>query len=159
MEIETVSQTQIACSPQEAYGFVTQPRNWVGTHPVTAAVKGAPEGSAGPGEHWVETIQGPGMPAFDVEWGVIAAELPSFWEIRCAKLGPIGAEVTITYRFTAEGNGKLFHRRMVSRFASDAAPPPEIREALRNSAVHDLYLEAVKQRLEAAAASASAREA
>jgi uncharacterized protein YndB with AHSA1/START domain len=148
MEFDTVSRIHIACSPQEAYDFVTRPDNWVGTHPVTAAVKGAPDGRAGAGQRWVETIKGPGMPAFDAEWSVVRAEPPALWEIRCEKLGPVGAEVTITYTFTPEAGGVRFDRLMVSRFGGGIEPPDEVRAALRDSAVHELYLRAVKTRIE-----------
>lgn len=147
--IGTSSQVTVGRPPEEVYGFVTKPDNWVGTHPVTAGVRGDTQGSAAAGAQWIEVIQpGPGAPAFEVEWWATIAVPGRLWVIETERLAFPGLRCRIVYTFVAEGGGTRFHRDMASLVGDQAPLDPAMEAALASPAVHDAYLAAIKTKLE-----------
>ncbi|MCF6385632.1 hypothetical protein L2K20_01505 [Mycobacterium sp. MBM] len=134
------------------FDFVTRPRNWVGTHPVTDDVhfKGG-DARAVIGDEFVETIGGAGQPVFDVRWRVSDLMVDRLWTIETVELGDPGVSCRIQYEFRPEGTGTMFVRSMtVNYLDTDGASTPYHvpPEGAADPEVHDQYINAVKQRLE-----------
>src|SRR4051794_20803038 len=109
--ISTSSQIVIRRSPDEVFRFVTTPDNWVGAHPVTAAVRGETHQPALAGAHWTEVIQpGPQAQPFEVEWWATIAAPGRLWVIETDKLAFAGLRCRIAYTFVEESSGTRFHR-------------------------------------------------
>jgi hypothetical protein len=130
------------------YEFVTTPANWVGTHPVTAAVKGDTDTSAGVGRHWIEVIQADGGEPFETEWTVVQAEPGKTWVIASDQLQVPSMRCEITYTFTQQGDATDFRREMVTSFPDDGAVTAELYARLEDPARHADYLAKVKAALE-----------
>ncbi|WP_413232448.1 hypothetical protein [Mycolicibacterium sp. 120266] len=133
------------------FDFVTRPRNWVGTHPVTDDVRfSGDDARATNGDEFVETIGG-GQPGFDVRWRVSTCEVDRRWVIETDALGDSDVSCRIQYEFEPAGTGTLFRRHMRISY-----PPAENTDrtyrvppdGAANADVHDRYIESVKQRLE-----------
>jgi hypothetical protein len=152
MPAATSSSIHVRCEPEQVYEFVSTPVNWVGTHPVTAAVTAAGAGvcrqSAGEGTRWTELIHDPdGAEPFAVEWVVVVAEPGRRWVIATDRLRVPGLHCRITYTFTAAGGGCDFRRDMTSALP-DEATARLYGDALRDPASHDACLANVKTALE-----------
>jgi hypothetical protein len=144
----TTSEVTMACVASDVYEFVVTPKNWVGTHPVTRAVRGETESPRGLGDRWSEVIQGKES-QFEVEWQVTRAEPYSLWEIRANNFGGLPAIVTITYFLRPyPANMTAFRREMVTEFPDDFPVTDFLADAFTSSETHDRYLKAVKERLE-----------
>jgi hypothetical protein len=150
-----LSETDVMCSAQGLYEFVTTPDNWVGTHPATKAVRGETTNSAGLGMHWVEVIEAPSGRQFEAEWRVVRADPPRLWEIQADNFGGIPAIVTITYVIGRGHGGQAgatgsthFQRDMVTSLPDDFPVSDVLRAALTSRESHDLYLKAIKERIE-----------
>lgn len=148
-QIKPVTDNQIIInsSPEKIFDFVTVPDNWVGTHPVTKAVKGETGISAGLGKRWIEVIEGGGI-TFDAEWEVIACERPSLWRISASNFNNTSFRVIITYTFNKVDGGTLFRREMAVEFEDNPELYPMAESLKKSSEAHDQYLLKVKQCLE-----------
>ena len=144
------------CAPQRLFDFVTTPSNWVGTHPATKGVRGNTASPKGLGERWFELVEPPGGRRFEAEWSVVKADPPMLWQIRADKLAGLPAAATITYMIderVGEGlanarRGSHFRRDMVFSLPDDFQVSDSLRATLTSRETHDLYLKAVKERLE-----------
>jgi|GEM_PF-4838142 len=143
----TDNQIIINSSPEKIFDFVTVPDNWVGTHPVTKAVKGETGISAGVGKRWTEVIEGGGI-TFDAEWEVIACARPSLWTISSPNFNSMPIRVIITYTFNEVEGGTLFRREMSIEFEDDPDLYPTAELFKKSSEGHDQYLLKAKQCLE-----------
>jgi uncharacterized protein YndB with AHSA1/START domain len=149
--ISTTSHIFIERAPEQVFRFVTTPDNWVGTHPVTSAVRGETDKPAGAGAHWIEVIQAnPQAQPFETEWWATIAAPPRLWIIETDQLGRPGLGCRIAYTFRAEGNGTRFHRDMSCLVSEQMQLEPTLEAALAEPAPHDLYLARIKDRLQPA---------
>jgi hypothetical protein len=147
--IGTTSQIFIGRPPEEVFHFVTTPDNWVGSHPVTAGVRGETHAPAGAGAHWTEVIRpDPQAQAFETEWWVTIAAPGRLWVIETERLALPGLRCRIAYTFRNEGEGTRFHRDMSSLVGGEVQLDPVLAAALSNPAPHDAYLARIKERLE-----------
>ncbi|MET7991751.1 hypothetical protein ABZU76_12650 [Amycolatopsis sp. NPDC005232] len=149
--------TRISRSPEEVYDYVTKPENWVGTHPVTVAVRDAPEGSAVAGTRWIEVIGAPGTldeGGYDTEWLATTSVPGHTWVIETDRLRFDGVRCQIVYTLMAEGSWTYFRRDMTVLVAAGADLDPVLeKKFMEDSAhpgdsVHAGYLAAVKAALE-----------
>jgi hypothetical protein len=159
-EFRILSEIDIICSPRRLYDFVTTPDNWVGTHPVTKGVRGNTASPRGLGERWFEVIEVPGRRQFETEWRVVKADPPRLWQIQADNVSGLPVTVTITYTIDervreglADAKSSLhFRRDMVSSLPWYllllVVVSKSLRDALTSSEVHDMYLKAVKDRIE-----------
>lgn len=152
--VSTSSDSYIDCPPATVYAFVTQPHNWVGTHPVTSDVRVENDCDFSEvGAVFTETISGDGTPHFDVTWRVSAAEWGRRWIIDTDELGDSGVSCRIRYEFEPSGRGTAFSRHMTVHYLSRQPAAGAYRvppEGAASPDVHDRYIEAVKRRLESA---------
>ena len=149
-----LSEIDVACTPQRVYDFVTTPDNWVGTHPVTKAVRGETGSPRGLGAHWIELIEGPSGRRFEAEWRVTEARAPALWKIQADNFGGIPATVTITYNIegSSDAAGRThFGRDMVTSIPDDFPVSDSLKAALTSRESHDAYLGAIKEWIERAA--------
>jgi hypothetical protein len=147
--VQTGAETVIGRTPGEVYEFVTTPANWVGTHPVTAAVEGATQTPATAGARWVELIRPPGDTAgLRTQWLATLAAAGHTWVIETDRLQTAGVRCQIVYTFTDHPQGTYFRRDM-SVLVDDAADVDEsLFTNLADGSAHDGYLRAVKAALE-----------
>ncbi|WP_328609491.1 hypothetical protein OG943_10295 [Amycolatopsis sp. NBC_00345] len=147
--VQTSAETTIGRNPGQVYEFVTTPANWVGTHPVTAAVEGATQAPAAAGARWIEVIRPPDDPTgFRTEWLATLAAPGHTWVIETDRLLTAGVRCQIAYTFTDHPQGTYFRRDM-SVLVDDTADVEESMLAnLSDGSAHEGYLEAVKAVLE-----------
>jgi hypothetical protein len=147
--VQTGAEITIGRSTDDVYEFVTTPANWVGTHPVTAAVEGATEVSAAAGTRWVELIRPPGdATGFRTEWLATLAASGHTWVIETDRLHTAGVRCQIVYTFTDRPQGTYFRRDM-SVLVDDAADVDDaLFHNLSDGSAHDGYLRTVKAVLE-----------
>jgi hypothetical protein len=147
--VQTSAEITIGRDPGEVYEFVTTPANWVGTHPVTAAVEGATEAPAVAGSRWVEVIRPPGdTTGFRTEWLATLAAAGHTWVIETDRLLLAGVRCQIVYTFADHPQGTYFRRDM-SVLVDDTADVDESWFAnLSDGSAHEGYLKAVKAALE-----------
>ncbi|MBV8094120.1 MAG: hypothetical protein JOY71_16940 [Acetobacteraceae bacterium] len=147
--ISTASQIFIERTPTEVFRYVTTPDNWVGTHPVTASVRGATHEPAGAGTHWKEMIQpNPQAEPFETEWWVTIAVPSRLWIIETEKLAFPGLRCRIAYTFVSAGKGTHFYRDMACLVDDEVQLDPGLADALANPAPHDAYVASIKEKLE-----------
>jgi hypothetical protein len=149
--IGTSSQILIARPPGDVFRFVTTPDNWVGSHPVTASVRGETSQPRGAGTRWVEVIQpNPQAPGFETEWWATIAVPDRLWAIETKRLAFDGLRCRIVYTFSAEAGGTRFHRDMACLVSDELRLDPAMEAALAMPDPHDAYLARLKQKLEQA---------
>ncbi|MDT7726407.1 MAG: hypothetical protein QOI21_2983 [Actinomycetota bacterium] len=149
----TSSETTIQRTPEEVFAFVTTPLNWVGTHPVTAEVKGDADSAADIGARWIEVIRAPGETiGQDTHWLATTAAPGHTWVIETDQLAFPGVRCQIVYTFVARDGGTYFRRDMSVLVPDDAEIDPDVVDALlagvSDSSIHDQYLANVKAKLE-----------
>jgi hypothetical protein len=146
---QTSAETTIGRNPSQVYAFVTTPANWVGTHPVTAAVEGTTRASAAAGARWVELIRPPGDAAgFRTEWLATLAAPGHTWVIETDRLRTTGVRCQIVYTFADHPQGTYFRRDMSVLVDDNADVDESLFANLSDSAPHEGYLRAVKAALE-----------
>lgn len=145
-EVVAVSQATIGRSPETVYAFVTDPANWIGTHPVTVRVEAAHPGPQRTGDSWTEIIRAPGW-TYPARWSVIEYDPPNRWLIRAERFGGTSATVTIAYTFAAAASGTHFRREMRTLLPGGLLGVV-LAPLFKATGIHDRYVEAVKQRLE-----------
>jgi hypothetical protein len=147
--VQTGAETTIGRSPGQVYEFVTTPANWVGTHPVTAAVEGATQTPAVAGARWVELIRPPGDAAgFRTEWLATLAAPGHTWVIETDRLQTPGVRCQIAYTFSDHPQGTYFRRDMAVLVDDNADVDESLFVALSDGSAHESYLRAVKAALE-----------
>jgi hypothetical protein len=147
--VQTGAEITIGRSPAEVYAFVTTPANWVGTHPVTAAVEGATEAPAAAGARWVEVIRPPGETAgFRTEWLATIAAPGHTWVIETDRLRMPGVRCQIVYTFGDRPQGTYFRRDMSVLVDDAAAVDDTLFANLGDGSAHEGYLRTVKAALE-----------
>jgi hypothetical protein len=146
--VQTSAEITIGRKPSEVFEFVTTPANWVGAHPVTAAVEGETETPALPGARWVELIRPVGeTTVFRAEWLATLAVPGHTWVIEANDVFTAGVRNQIVYTFTDHPQGTHFRRDM-SVLAEDDADVESLFARLADGSTHDGYLRAVKAALE-----------
>ncbi|WP_283747529.1 SRPBCC family protein [Bacillus cereus] len=143
---EYIDQTSITieASPQQVYDFVLTPRNWKGTHPVTADVAGNVDEVVTIGSSWREFIDFPPHKVI-ATWTCNKAEPAKMAEY--FSLEPYAPNACyITYEFQPSGGGTQFTRTMRVPFTDSPAPA----ENQNTAEVSKKYLEAVKSAVESA---------
>jgi hypothetical protein len=146
--VQTGAEIVIGRNPGEVYEFVTTPANWVGTHPVTAAVEGATQAPAVAGAQWAEVIRPPGdTTGFRTEWLATLSAAGHTWVIETDRLQTAGVRCQIVYTFADHPQGTYFRRDM-SVLVDDAADVDEsLFTNLSDGSAHEGYLGAVKAAL------------
>jgi polyketide cyclase/dehydrase/lipid transport protein len=142
----TSSKIVIDRPPATVFAFVTTPANWVGTHPVTEAVRGQVDGSAEVGTRWTEVIKDD--PPFEVDWLATLWVPAHTWVIETDALRDKGTRCQIGYTFV-EVDGATLFRRDMSVFTDEPTGGDLLAMAAQPEA-HDAYLAAVKATLERA---------
>jgi hypothetical protein len=147
--VQTGAETTIGVNPDQVYEFVTTPANWVGTHPVTAAVEGETRAPAVAGARWVELIRPPDdKPGFRTEWLATLAAPGHTWVIETDRLRTAGVRCQIVYTFTDHPQGTYFRRDMAVLVDDDADVEESLFANLSDGSAHESYLHAVKAALE-----------
>ena len=145
----TSNDIEITRSPTAVYDFVTTPANWVGTHPVTAEVKGDTDHSAGVGDRWVELIQPPGEPVgHETEWMATTAVPGHTWVIETSRLTFAGVRCQIVYTFVGHDGGTYFRRDMSVMVDDNAEVDDEFLRNVSDDTSQAGYLHKVKELLE-----------
>ncbi len=159
-EFRVVSEIDIVCPPQRLYDFVTTPDNWVGTHPLTKGVRGNTSSPRGLGERWIELIELPGGRRLEAEWRVVKADPPRLWQIQADITGGVPVAGTITYTIDQRFHEGLANAKGGSHFRREQASSlhwyfvplllvsKSLRDGLTRRESNDVYLKAVKDRLE-----------
>lgn len=151
-DVSTSSSSFIGRPPGVVFDFVTRPRNWVGTHPVTGDVRfSRGDACATIGDEFVETIGGAGQPEFDVRWRVASHEVDRLWVIETDALGDPDVSCRIRYEFAPDGTGTMFVRHMTIEYPTTASAGRSYHVPAEGAAdpdVHDRYIESVKRQLE-----------
>ncbi|MCV7287853.1 SRPBCC family protein [Mycolicibacterium wolinskyi] len=152
LDVSTSSSSFIGRPPAVVFDFVTRPRNWVGTHPVTEDVRfSGGDARATTGDEFVETIGGGGQPGFDVRWRVTVHEIDRLWVIETDALGDPDVSCRIQYEFEPDGTGTMFRRHMTISYPAAESTGRAYRVPPKGASdpdVHDRYIETVKRRLE-----------
>jgi len=147
--VQTGAEIAVERSPGQVYEFVTTPANWVGTHPVTAAVEGATETPAAAGARWAELIRPPGeATGFRTEWLATLAAPGHTWVIETDRLRVAGVRCQIVYTFADHPQGTYFRRDMSVLVGDDADVDEALFANLSDGSAHEGYLRAVKAALE-----------
>nr|WP_283747531.1 SRPBCC family protein [Bacillus cereus] len=144
---EYIDQTSITieASPQQVYDFVLTPRNWKGTHPVTADVAGNVDEVVTIGSSWREFIDFPPHKVI-ATWTCNKAEPAKMAEyFSLEPFAPNTCYITCEFQ-PKSGVGTLFTRTMRVPF-TDSTVPAEYQKTGEGS---KKYLEAVKSAVESA---------
>jgi hypothetical protein len=148
ISVDTTSHTHIDRVPDEVFYFVTNPNNWVGTHPVTESVAGVTAETGIVGSRWTESVRAPGAEAIKVEWIVTEAEPGKVWTIETDRLASDDVRCAITYTFEADADGTNFTRHMITAYEDDRPEYVAMAALSAKPDLHDEYLRKVKASLE-----------
>jgi len=152
--VTTSSETAFTQSPEEVYGFVTNPANWPRTYPGSARVGDLPHKlPLEIGDTWTEA--GPGGELYT--WHLAIAMPPKLWVFNSVgrlghdKDGNGGLEgrITVEYHFTRPGQDITLFRRTMTVEAYRDAPPPDDLFRIVNPANIDQYHAAIARELAA----------
>ena len=159
-QFRTVSEIDVQCTPKVLYDFVTTPKNWVGTHPATKAVRGDAESPKSLGDRWFELVEPPGGRRFEAEWTVVKADPPRQWEIQAKQLGDLPIDCTIIYNIENSNRDESdadsannystshFERLMVFSLPDEFPVSDDMKKSLTSTEGHEMYLRAIKDRIE-----------